>query len=76
LADFCVELPGRLSERGRFLGIKERQTGRKCLKTAWKKTATRFFYFCKANFDLLLCRACSKIVKVKLLAVNLRAAVV
>jgi hypothetical protein len=36
-------------------------------KNRVEKTAARFFYFCKANFNLLPCRACNKIVKVKLL---------
>jgi hypothetical protein len=37
-------------------------------KNRAEKTAQRFFYFCKANFDLLPYRICNKIVKVKLLA--------
>jgi hypothetical protein len=53
---------------GRFLGIlTERQAGRKCLKTARKKTAMRFFYLYKTNFDLQPGTVCNKIVKVKLL---------
>jgi hypothetical protein len=30
-----------------FRHFKERQAGGKCLKTAWEKTATRFFIFIK-----------------------------
>jgi hypothetical protein len=53
--------------KGRFLGILRKISREKMPKNRMEKTAQRFFYFYKANFDLLPYRTCNKIVKIKLL---------
>jgi hypothetical protein len=63
-----------IRDRGRFLDIKARQTSKeKMPKNRAEKTAWRFSCFCEENFDLLPCKVCTKIIKVKLLICNLPA---